>query len=282
MTILCLFVRHGTTKYADALGVLDAWYDTQGLRANRLLWIIDNALPPGTPPQRLAPDVVLRAGDNSAWEFSAWAQALREARAEGVACELVHCVTSAFNTLYTGYLRHFFADAPRLVLERRLCLGHIDTYDRPVEFGGRVSASWVRTCFFFLPAAAAWRLEPWAAYRDPALFFVSPDAKQFRPEAPLSADYQRRIRDWLEGQEAGGFTWHSPVGATPAEVSRFQRKTLAILNEHSFAVTLRAAGLTLVDFCWLYTTQRRSTGPSPAIPDEQAQIAVRSRVLANS
>ncbi len=108
MKILCLFVRHGPSKYPEALNVLDRWYEKHGLLGQRTLWIVDNALPGGMAPQALSRTVILRAGDNSAWEFSAWARAMREITGEESASyDFVHCVTSAFGTLYNRYLEHF-------------------------------------------------------------------------------------------------------------------------------------------------------------------------------
>lgn len=279
MKILCLFVRHGTGKYPDALPLLDAWYDTHGLRENRLLWIIDNARPTSMPPQLIGPDRVLRSGNNLAWEFSAWEKALRDAEAEGVQCDLVHCVTSAFNTLYTRYLDHFFPQALQFVLQHNICLGHIDSYDRPVEFAGNQSQSWIRTCFFFLPFPSACSLMPWAAFSDAAVLFDSPATTQFRTTAPIAADYQERIRIWLTGQTVGGHVWHSPIGPDPDEAGRFQKKAMAIINEHSLAVTMRTARLRLIDFCWLYTLHRTLPDKIYELPTEQEQLKTRRQVL---
>lgn len=279
MRILCLFIRHGTNQHAGALESLDAWYRQQGLLDRRTLWIIDNALPADQSPLSLGPGVWLRPGDNRAWEFSAWERGLREAAASPERPDVVHFVTSAFNTLYTRYLEHFHPDMPDFVVRRRICLGHIDSYDRPVAFAHHSSRAWIRTCFFFLPFRTACQLNPWVSFDNPALVFSSAESTQFKTGAPLSVDYQQRIRIWLEGRDVGGHEWHSPIGTGPDEVARFQRKTLAILNEHSLAATMRSAGLRLVDFCWLYTMWQQSPGRIPEIPAEQDQLGLRRRVL---
>jgi len=275
--ILCLYVRHGTGQYPEAPGVLDRWYDAHGLLEQRTLWIIDNALPADTPPQELAPGVTLRPGDNRAWEFSAWARALREAATEAADHTVVHFVTSAFHTLYTGYLGHFHAGMLDYVAARGACLGHIDHYDRPITLSGQASAAWVRTCFFFLPMTLARQVQPWAAHTDPTQFFTDPGDTRFRNDAPITPDHQTRIRTWLEGREVGGHTWHSPVG--PGEAARFQQKTLAIVNEHSLAVTLRRLGIPLVDYCWLHEQRAVSASQIPAPPSETEQLRLRRRIL---
>lgn len=279
LKILCLFVRHGSERYPEALSTLDDWYVRHGLMGQRTLWIIDNSLPAETAPRRLGPETLLLAGDNRAWEFSAWSRALREARTAAIQFDLVHFVTSSFNTLYTRYLDHFQRDMLHYVHTRQVCLGHIDSYDRPVEFAGHRSAAWIRTCFFFLSAPLARKVEPWAAFTDRTPLFATPTTTAFRPGAPLSEDYQRRIRIWLEGQEVGGHTWHSPILPGQKEVDRFQHKTVAILNEHSLAVTLRNLPVRLVDYCWLWSHLNQTEVIAQEPPEESAQLVVRRRVL---
>ncbi|MEO6993808.1 MAG: hypothetical protein ABI273_09285 [Lacunisphaera sp.] len=279
MKILCLFVRHGTDHYPDALHSLDEWYDRHGLREKRTLWIIDNARDADQPAEQIAPRTLLRSGDNSAWEFSTWALALQQAAGEGESFDLVHFVTSAFNTLYTEYLKHFHTDMLTYVLQRQVCLGHIDSYLQPITLGAIYSQSWIRTCFFILPWKEAVSLSPWVGFRNRLEFFESEVSRKFRPDAPLSFDYQMNITSWLEGQERGGHTWHSPVRSGDEEDVRFQLKTLAILNEHNLAVTMRAAGISLIDFCWLHALRGDRAWPSVQPPPEQEQLKVRRKIL---
>lgn len=279
MKILCLFVRHGTEHYPQALTDLDQWYERHGLLDQRTLWIIDNARLDDQPPETLAPRTSLHSGDNQAWEFSAWARALHAAGTAGATYDVVHFVTSAFNTLYTEYLKHFRPETLDYLSARTLCLGHIDSYPVPVQLGANTSQSWVRTCFFFLPWKTAIFLSPWAPFVDAARIFVAANSRQFRADAPLSSDYQSRITAWLEGEEIGGHTWHSPVSDAAHENRRFQAKTLAILNEHSLAITLRQAGINLVDFCWLDSLKNI---PPSLLPDpipELDQLKVRRKIL---
>lgn len=279
MKILCLFVRHGLGKHAGAREVLDQWYARHGLLGNRTLWTIDNALPANTPPTTQPDGSWLLAGDNQAWEFSAWAHVLSQPSLLTQTYDVVHLVTSAFNTLYTRYLDHFDPTMLREVINRQLCLGHIDSYDRPVEFSGQSSAHWIRTCFVFMPFALARQVQAWAAYTDPAAVFANADSTLFRDDAPLSPDYQTRIRGWLEGREIGGHTWHSPIGSAQTEARRFQLKTLAILNEHSLAVRLRLMAIPLADFCWMHTTLAEVGRLPQILPPESDQLKVRRRVL---
>ena len=258
---------------------LDEWYNRHGLLEKRTLWIIDNARALDQPVEQIAPRTFLRSGDNSAWEFSAWALAIRQAKAEEESFDLVHFVTSAFNTLYTEYLKHFHTDMLSYVVQRQICLGHIDSYLKPITLGAVSSQSWIRTCFFVLPWNESVSLSPWVGYPDRSEFFESEVSRKFRSDAPLSPDYQTNITSWLEGQERGGHTWHSPIRTGDKENIRFQLKTLAILNEHHLAVTLRSAGIPLTDFCWLHSLQGDRAWPAIQPPSEQDQLKVRRKIL---
>ena len=279
MKILCLFVRHGTEKYPEALTVLDQWYERHGLMGRRTLWIIDNAMDSLRRPEISPAGALLRPGDNQAWEFSAWDAALAQVMAGTERWDLIHFVTSAFNTLYTGYLDHFCPEMLDYTLARNVCLGHIDSHRQPMQLEEFLSAAWVRTCFFFLPQSAIPRVKPWAAYSDPGRFFPSPQSREFRADAPLSPAFQAHIKAWLEGQEIGWHKWHSPVRGGGAENVRFQLKTLAILNEHRLAITLRQAGIRLVDFCWLFSLRHTPWADAMDPPVEQDQLAIRRRIL---
>lgn len=279
MKILCLFVRHGTVAYPSALEVLDQWYEKHGLLDQRQLWILDNSLATDVPPRAIAPGVQLRSGDNEAWEFSTWERALAEAREANSSYDVVHFVTSAFNTLYTGYLDHFFPDMLDYVIERNVCLGHVDGYDIPIRMGDVASQSWIRTCFFFLPWKPAIAVSPWAMHRITSHIFENSESRRFRADAPIDENHRSMIASWLEGDEIGGHRWHTPVGLQSAETERFQRKTLAILNEHQLAINFRQAGIRLVDFCWLHAFR---TTPVPIIsdpPEEAIQMKIRRKLL---
>lgn len=279
MRILCLFVRHGVEKYPDALTILDRWYEKHGLIGSRTLWIIDNALDTSRCPEVLAPDVLLRAGDNRAWEFSAWDQALNQLAAAKSKFDLIHFVTSAFNTLYTQYLDHFHNEMLEYVQTRNVCLGHIDGFKQPMRLEDALSSAWVRTCFFFLTQARAEQMVPLASYSDPATFFPHAGSQDFLPDAPLGREYQAHISAWLQGREIGWHRWHSPVSAGDRENIRFQRKTLAILNEQKFAINLRKTGIKPADFCWLFSQRATPISALPDPPLENEQLAIRRKIL---
>ena len=279
MKILCLLVRHGTTAYPSALPDLDAWYDRHQLLGQRELWVIDNARPPAAPPEALGPRTQLRSGDNAAWEFSAWTRALAEARAERVTFDAVHCVTSAFRTLYTGYLADFAPWMLAYATTWNACLGHIDALTGPARTGDDPMPAWIRTAFFFLPRTVVDRCASFATWREPDRLFAGPGERDFRPEAGIPVIHARSIRDWLEGREIGGHVWHSPIGAGPEENARFQHKAMAILNERHLSAQLVRLGVPLVDLAWLHSFAGRPLPEVPGPADLAQQLAVRRRRL---
>jgi hypothetical protein len=142
-----------------------------------------------------------------------------------------------------------------------VCLGHIDCYNEPVEILGFYTQHWIRSCFFFLPPTEVRLLGSFVTVQDGARFFSgNPDAP-FRPDAPLSSQYQGYIIDWLTGRDIGqGVAWHSRIPLTAETLPAFEQKALAIMNEQLLGVRLRAMGCRLIDVTWLATVFARG-GP---------------------
>jgi len=130
----------------------------------------------------------------------------------------------------------------------------------------------------FLPPAELRLLGSLVSIDDQASFFSgNPDAP-FRSSAPLSANYQKYILDWLTGSGTGqGVEWHSRFGLTPESLAFFEAKAAAILNEQMLSVRLRAQGCALVDATWLATRRIRSPAGHPldAIPSWRRQVTTR-------
>ena len=58
-----------------------------------------------------------------------------------------------FRELYTAYLDRLDTSTLSAVLGRAVAVGHIDYYNRPIRFFNRVSQSWLRSSFLFIPTA---------------------------------------------------------------------------------------------------------------------------------
>ncbi len=279
MRILMLMVRHGTEKYVEALPKLDEIYGNRMPGAFRRTVVVDNSLPQGhVEPGRGGITVV--GGDNSAWEFSAWDEGIRFAGAELDGYDLVHIVTSAFDTLYTGYLERFDDALLAEVARLRIACGHIDYYDEPVSFLTDISQHWIRSSFLFLAPAELRRLGSLVSVGSAqrAAIFSGNPAKPFRADAPMSENYKRYITDWLLGAGTGqGVEWHSRFELTSETLDFFEQKAIAIFNEQMLSVRLRAQGCVLADTLWAATTLTRDGRLPNLTPPWRVQLARRDR-----
>jgi hypothetical protein len=196
-------------------------------------------------------------GDNRSWEFSAIDAALEFVGNGLRRYDLVNIATSAFRQLYVGYLDRFQPALIDAIGGRPVCLGHIDCYNEPVRVLGFVSQHWMRTSCLFLPPSELQILGSVQSAGNRARWFSGEAERPFRADAPLSANYQRLIFDWLTGRDTGqGVTWHSQIGLHAEGLALFEQKALTLLNEHLLSARLRAAGCHLVDVTWLATEMK--------------------------
>jgi len=252
LRILTILARYGTERYPDAIEQVDAWFGRHLPDATRTIVVVDNALPSiTTAVQR---DATLIGGDNRAGEFSAFDRGLAFVGDDLWNFDLIHFATSAFNTLYVGYLERFGERLLRAAMTRPLSVGHVDCYNEPVEILGCQTQHWIRSCFFFMPPTEARLLGSFVSLEDRDRFFTGDPRTPFRPDAPLSAKYREYILAWLTGQDIGqGVTWHSAFGLSDESLPAFERKALAIMNEQLLGVRLRAQGCNVIDVTWLST-----------------------------
>lgn len=274
--IVALFVRHGVEKYADSLDALLEQQARSMSGIEREVLVIDNSLP-HTHRETLADDVLLIGGSNAHWEFSAWDTGIAFLGERLRRFDMVQLVTSAYRELYNDYIDLCDTALLTAVRRRSVALGHIDRFNDPIELLGRVSQSWLRTSYLFVPPHELMLLGSMVSLRDEDMFFTDDPAAPFRVDAPLSEDYQKFIQGWLTGAGTGqGVTWHSRFDLTEETLPRFRAKAMAILNEHALAIRLRAQGCATVDVTW--ASRELAAGASlidRAIPHWREQIAYR-------
>lgn len=271
--------RHGTAKYPEALPRIDEIFRRCMPRASRRTVVIDNALPQGHVEPGPGGATVI-GGDNSVWEFSAWDEGIRFVGAELDGYDLVHIATSAFDTLYTGYLKRFDDALLAEVARRRVACGHIDYYDAPVTILGEVSRHWIRSSFLVLAPAELRRLGSLVSLgpAQRAALFSGDPAAPFRADAPVSGTYRRYVTDWLLGAGTGqGTEWHSRFELTAATLGFFEQKAMAIFNEQMLSIRLRAQGCALADTVWAATALARDGRLPDPVPAWRQQLAGRDR-----
>jgi hypothetical protein len=250
MRVLTIFVRTGTTKYAAAEEELAQLFRSQLPGVDRTTLVVDTALPPCEAER--APNRVVIGGDNSVREFSAFDSGVAFIGDDIWSYDLVNLTTAAFRQLYWDYLERFRADVLASVARRPVCVGHIDCYNHPIEVAGCHSQHWLRTACVFLPPTELKILGSCVSTRDRREWFSGDPDAPFRADAPLSDAYKRLIIDWLVGNDIGqGVKWHTRITLDEANLPEFERKAMAILNEHLLGVRLRAGGCRTVDVTWL-------------------------------
>ena len=253
MRVATVFLRHGTQKFPDSQSRIDEMFLQRMPEVRRETVVVDTMLPLGHL-ERISPEVSLLGGDNSFSEFSAADVALSWIGPRIWSYDLVHLATAAFYTLYVGYLERFDIRMLRAIAGRPVCVGHIDCYNEPIRLLSYYSQHWIRTSFLFLPPAELKALRSLVSFRDRSRIFSGDPREPFRYDAPLSENYRKYIYDWLTGGDIGqGVTWHSGFTLTQETLPEFERKALAILNEHLFAIRLRALGCRVLDTTWLWS-----------------------------
>jgi hypothetical protein len=282
MRILTLFARHGAQDYPSALRDLDELFRRNLADADRKLLIIDNALNEDHA-EVLDDRTTLIGSSNASWEFSAWDRGVAFTGAQIAGFDFVHLVSSAFLTLYTGYLDRIDARLLGLVQGRAAALGHIDYYNEPIELHGRLSQSWLRTSFVFMPPPELQLLGSLVSVRDGRAIFSDDPDSPFLPDAPLSKEYRANIVGWLTGSGTGqGVEWHSRFDLTDDTLPYFKAKALAIMNEHALSMRLRAQGCAMVDVTWLARQANHLAARGQVlgtIPSWRAQISTRNGTM---
>jgi hypothetical protein len=256
LKVLTILARKGTHSYPAAATELHAIFSRQMPELDRDMVIVDNDLPAGYDQPSADGRVI--GGDNRDWEFSGFDRALAVMGRDIWKYDFVHIATAAFNTLYVDYLVQFREPLLRTALRYPACVGHIDCYNEMVSLLGFRSQHWIRSCFFFIRPSELLSLGSLVSVRDATPFFTGRADTPFRDDAPISPNYQGYITEWLTGGDIGqGVRWHRHLELTSEDLTEFQDKTRAILNEHMLAIRLRALGCALVDVTWLSTILSR-------------------------
>ncbi len=251
LRIATVLARHGRERYPDALAKLDDFYDRQLPDAVRTTVVVDNLLP-RSELHVLGRDALLIGGDNAYWEFSAWDRGLAQLDRMRQSVDLVHLVTSAFDTLYTDFIWRFDEALLRAAASATAAVGHIDYYDEPVEIFGQESQHWIRSSFFFLTPAAVHALRSMVSFEQTDLLFSDDPTRPFCEKAPISTRFQQYILSWLTSEGTGqGVTWHSHFELNSETLRYFQQKATTIVNENMLSLRLRMLGYPVVDASWL-------------------------------
>lgn len=254
MKILGLLVCYGTGRTSSAPAELRSCHAALRDGHERDYLVVDNALVPGFC-QALDERTMLVGGDNSRREFSGWDAGLKLVGARLAEYDLVHLVTETFNTDYRHYLGLVTPKMLALAAEWGACVGHVDAYPREVSLFGVRSRAWIRSCFLLAPRRAIQSLGSLVTTDGSGNFFSQDPQHPFGPGAPIDAQYQQYLWQWLTGGDGSAAEINSHRDSfrlTPETFERFKAKAVACVNEHALSVRLRGAGFPTLDTEWLY------------------------------
>lgn len=275
LRVISLMARHGNTKYVEAISSLQKMFAQQLPELSHDTLVIDNDLK-ASFAETVTPNLRIIGGDNTAWEFSAWDQALKYLGSRLHDYSFVNLCTSAFRELYVGYLDLFDADMLNLMAGRAAAVGHIDHFNEPVLYAGRSLQSWLRSSFVIMPPTELKLLGSLVSVQCGKGLFSGCPTSPFRDDAPLSAGYQKNIIGWLTGEGTGqGTAWHSRFTLSEETLPFFEAKTVAILNEQMLTSRLRSQGCAIVDPTFLQTCAKRAEPCARTlrtIPDWRIQL----------
>jgi glycosyltransferase involved in cell wall biosynthesis len=272
-------VRYGDADYQGAFKRLCQLYQRiEGLDYNAVL--IDTAMPVDLHV-KLGPKIVVIGGDNTRREFSGWNTALQRFPDLLDGYDLVHIVTSAFENEYSGF--YPYIDRRMLSYAARhpdVALAHVDAYPDAVRLFGRSFQTWGCSKFILATPERIRRMATFVGDFAVDDFFVPSASSPFRPDAPMSANYQQHLLDWLTSDGLPHGQWHSVFELSEQNLQRFHAKAMSIIDEHSLSMRLRETGTRIVDYTWLHS---RSLLAAPAqIPDEVTQVEQRNLFLFNN
>jgi glycosyltransferase involved in cell wall biosynthesis len=276
MKLLTLFVRYGDMDYHGAFKRLCQLYQRiEGLDYNAVL--IDTALPVDVQV-KLGPKIVMIGGDNTRREFSGWDTALQRFPDLLDGYDVVHIVTSAFENEYNGF--YPYIDRRMLLYAARhpeVALAHVDAYPDAARLFGRSFQTWGCSKFILTAPERIRRLATFVGDFGIDDFFAQSHSTPFRPDAPLSSNYQQHLLNWLTGEGLPHGQWHSVFELSDENLQRFHAKAMSIIDEHSLSMRLRETGARIVDYTWLHS--RGIAVRSAQIPDEVTQVKQRNLFL---
>jgi hypothetical protein len=273
LRVLTLLARHGSEQYATAVADMRELFARQLVTVDHDIVVVDTALARGTSS---GGDVELIGGCNSAWEFSAWDDAIAHVGARLDEYDFVHLATSAFRQLYVGHLGRFEEPMLRIVDGQAVAVGHIDHHAAPVTLFGFAAQAWLRSSFILVPPRVLRRLGTLVSVVDREGIFSGDPATPFLDDAPVSQQWRENVLAWLTGDGTGqGTVWHSRFELTKRTLRRFEDKAVAIINEQMLTNRLRAAGCGIIDAIWLATRARQGDATLDAIPAWPDQLMAR-------
>lgn len=268
LSVAVLFVKYDLAKHGAEPGELEA--AVTAVTGDRpLIVVADNSRPGDWTEANRGRHWI--GGDNSRWEFSGWAKAVRYLHSNKLRADLILFATDAYPVNYHQTLPCLTPGLLRLALEHSLAAGMLNFTNRfgglaryvlaaPEVYGlnGVSFSAWMRTNLFLVPFEAAAAIASHAVGSDS---FFPPDLQGmvFREGAPASENLRRRITTYLCPERSDRpvtSPWHSRFELNDATYGLFVAKATAILHEMSLPASLASNCFRVVDLRLLWLVER--------------------------
>ncbi|MEM7482400.1 MAG: hypothetical protein AAF481_14585 [Acidobacteriota bacterium] len=245
-----VFAQHDRDKYPRSLlRLLGVLGEIPTLETT--IVVVDN-LNAGDWSHAVSNNLFHIGGDNGAWEFSAFERGLEWLDGQNKQADVYLFATDAL----LAYGEDFLALVDGEVLEAShqlgACIGWIDSFMEPCRILDFSYDSWIRTSLVFVPQPVLHKVRPLAWPLRHEQFFGSGFAQPFLPDAPISANLQKLLLEWLThnviAESQLEETWHSRFYLAPETFERFRDKVMAILREHLLSARLHALGVPCFDY----------------------------------
>ncbi len=242
-----IFVQYDQQRYANAFSTLQEVL--RQFPEDTVFTIRVDNKQEGQKLQTVEDSIIKVGGDNTLFEFSGWMKGwntLQEIRGD---CDCYLFVTDAFLAYGNRYHELVDSDLLPFLLRQSAVAGLADL--PPANFKNLKLLNWelecwIRSSFFFVPHSVFSQMQSLITIAEIDLFCDSEFQKRpFKPEAPLSLDYQIYLEQWLTED------WHSAFTLSASKWQHFRNKIRSILNEHSLTGRWQEMAIPIYDLHFL-------------------------------
>lgn len=257
-SILVLFAQYDPEKHSGSFNHFRQLVDRLSPQTDYL--IINNRANSYYQTEREGKAVEI-SGDNSSYEFSAWAKGLQWAEEQGRNYDIVLLTNDAYKLNENEYSAYLVPGTAQFVHRHRISSGLIyvrNALRRPASLAAFKPIEyqlcehrfnfWVRSNLVLIPFDIAKKIDLKPICRE-TFFHKSLIKGIFRDESPVSQSLKEQITKYLCPDEPYDpkLIWHSHFTLSETTYPLFVDKARSILNEMMLAQTLAETGSPVVD-----------------------------------
>ncbi|MBF0279339.1 MAG: hypothetical protein HQM13_16200 [SAR324 cluster bacterium] len=242
-----IFIQYDQQRYADAFSTLAEVI--RSFELSSVFTVIVDNLHEEQKLQLLEDCTAKIGGNNSLFEFSGWMkgwETLKELQGD---CDCYLFVTDAFLAYGDQYQKLADSKLLHFLSRESAVAGLVDlppSNFKNLQLLNWDMKCWVRSSFFFVPHSVMTQMKSLITITEIDPFCDKAfQSRAFKPEAPLSPDYQNYLEQWLTRD------WHSALTLSHSKWEHFRHKIRSILNEHALTARWQAMGIPIYDLYFL-------------------------------